>query len=101
MGVALNIGMGFLMTGTDNAAHIGGALAGIAIGALLMLPGRVLRISTAVQSAVVFAVGLGVLVTLVKQPPSDQVSRIAQILRASEVLAAQREAMRAVNPQRP
>jgi hypothetical protein len=37
----------------------------------------------------------------VKQPPSDQVSRIAQILRASEVLAAQREAARAVNPERP
>jgi len=99
--VALNIGMGFLMTGTDNAAHVGGALAGIAIGALLMLPGRVLRIGTAVQSAVVFAVSLGVLVVLVRQPPSDQVSRIAQILRASEALAAQRDAARAVNPERP
>jgi len=99
--VALNIGMGFLVAGTDNAGHIGGALAGIAIGALLMLPGRVLRIGPAVQSAVVFAVSLGVLVVLVRQPPSDQVSRIAHILRASEALAAQRDAARAVNPERP
>ncbi|MEW7849059.1 rhomboid family intramembrane serine protease [Massilia aurea] len=81
--VALNIGMGFLMTGTDNAAHIGGALAGIAIGALLMLPGERWRIDRKVQSAIIFTVSLLLLVALVKQPPSAAVMAIAKTLRAA------------------
>ena len=37
--VVLMIAQGFLNQGTDNAAHIGGFLAGLVLGALLYHPG--------------------------------------------------------------
>jgi rhomboid protease GluP len=90
--VLLNVGMGFLISGTDNAVHIGGALAGIAIGALLTLPGKALRIGHKTQTVAVLVVSLLGLGALIKMAPSDEVTGIANILRAAEAKAAQREA---------
>ena len=35
--VAINIGMGFLMKGVDNSAHVGGLLAGVVLGLLMAI----------------------------------------------------------------
>ena len=81
--VALNIGMGFFIDGIDNAAHVGGAVAGMVIAALLLLPGERLRINGAVQSAAVFGAGLLVLGALAMWPPSDEAREIASAIRAA------------------
>lgn len=81
--VALNIVIGFVIDGVDNAAHVGGAIAGMAIAALLSMPGQRLRITPGLQSAAVFAAALLVLGTLALQPPSPQVAGMAQAIRAS------------------
>lgn len=81
--VALNIGMGFFIDGIDNAAHVGGAVAGMVIAALLLLPGERLRIGDVLQSAAVFAASLLVLGALVMRPASDEVREIASAIRAA------------------
>ena len=90
--VLLNVGMGFLISGTDNAVHIGGALAGIAIGALLALPRETVRIGRNTHTVAVLVVSLLGLGALVKLSPADQMTGIATMLRASEAKTAQRKA---------
>lgn len=79
--VVLNAGMGFLVPGIDHAAHVGGALAGLALGALLALPATAWRIGRRIQSAAVFTACLALLVLLVRQPPSSEMVRVADRLR--------------------
>lgn len=81
--VALNIGMGFFIDGVDNAAHVGGAVAGLVIAALLLMPGERLRIKGVLQSAAVFATSLFVLGALAMRPASEEVQEIASRIRAA------------------
>ncbi|WP_313169057.1 rhomboid family intramembrane serine protease [Massilia oculi] len=95
--VALNIGMGFFIDGVDNAAHVGGAVAGLVIAALLLMPGERLRINGVLQSAAVFAASLLVLGVLAMRPASDEVREIASAIRgaaAEEARIAAQQAKR-------
>ena len=93
--VLLNIGMGFLINGTDNAAHVGGALAGIAIGAVFMLM-REHRSMTRLnlQSLVVAGLFLVGLSALVRTTVPQQLDTVAAGMRKAAVLAERREALR-------
>lgn len=93
--VALNLGMGLVVGGIDNAAHVGGAVAGMAIAALLLAPGERLRLAPRLQSAAVFGAGLLVLGTLALQAPSPQLAGIAQAIRASAADEARSAAQQA------
>lgn len=61
--VSLNIGLGFLMPGVDNAAHVGGALAGAIVSGILFKSGRSTR-ARPVQLAAVFGASLLALAVL-------------------------------------
>jgi len=97
--VLLNIGMGFLVDGTDNAAHVGGAVAGMVVAALLLMPGERLRIGRALQSAFVFAAGLLALGFLATRPASNDVVEIAEGMRAATLEKARLAAQRAKREQ--
>ncbi len=86
--VLLNIGMGFLISGTDNAAHVGGALSGILIGAGLMQPKDIQpRISPLVRSVAVFGVMLLVLGGLALKAAPEGLDAVAAGFKKSEAEA--------------
>jgi membrane associated rhomboid family serine protease/DNA-binding beta-propeller fold protein YncE len=90
--VLLNIGMGFLISGTDNAAHIGGALSGILIGAGLMEPrDRAPRLNPVVRSAAVFGVMLLALGGLALKAAPEGLDQVAAALRKADAEHARRE----------
>jgi len=93
--VLLNIGLGFMVNGTDNAAHVGGAVAGLVIAAFLLMPGERLRIGARLQSAVVFAAAALILGMLALRPASPEVAKLADTLRAVDAEEARRAAQQA------
>ena len=79
--VVLYAGMGAIDAGVDNVLHLGGALAGLALGAMLALPGERVRIDRNVQSGLAVVACLLVLVHLVDRPPSPALVKLAEQLR--------------------
>lgn len=63
--VAINVGMGFMIHGVDNAAHIGGLLGGIALGAVMSVApfaaGPRASLARAAAAAALVAVCVGLL----------------------------------------
>ena len=93
--VLLNIGMGFLISGTDNAAHVGGALSGIVIGACLMTPRDAPpRINPVLRSVAVFGVMLLALAGLTSKAAPIGLDRVAAQFKKADA-AAERRAARA------
>jgi len=93
--VLLNIGMGFLISGTDNAAHVGGALSGILIGACLMTPRDAApRINPVLRSVAVFGVMLLALAGLTSRAAPSGLDRVAAQFKKADA-AAERRAARA------
>lgn len=91
--VLLNIGMGFLISGTDNAAHVGGALSGILIGAGLMQPrDGAPRISPALQSLAVFGVMLLALGALALKAAPQGLDEVAAAFRKADAEHERRQA---------
>jgi len=91
--VLLNIGMGFLITGTDNAAHVGGALSGILIGACLMTPRDApARIDPVLRSVAVFGVMLLALAGLALNAAPSGLDRVAARFKNAEAVAEWRKA---------
>lgn len=93
--VLLNIGMGFLINGTDNAAHVGGALSGIVIGACLLQPREGMsRFGLRLQAAGVFALMLLVLGGLMRHAVPDNLGPVAAAFRKAEAAAERRAALK-------
>lgn len=92
--VLLNIGMGFLINGTDNAAHVGGALSGILIGACLRQPREGLsRIGLRLQAAAVFSVMLLVLAGLMTKAVPLRLDQVAAAFHKASAAHDRREAL--------
>lgn len=90
--VLLNIGMGFLISGTDNAAHVGGALSGILIGAGLMgSRDGAPRFNPVVQSAAVFGVMLLALGGLALKAVPEGLEQVAAAFHKADVEHERRE----------
>jgi len=99
--VLLNIGMGFLISGTDNAAHVGGALSGILIGACLMTPRDAApRINPVLRSVAVFGVMLLALAGLTIKAAPSGLDRVAAQFKKADA-AAERRAARAARKHQP
>lgn len=79
----LYFGLGLIGAGIDNAAHLGGILAGLAIGAMLALPGDRVRVDRHVQTGLALVACLLVLVQLVDRPASADLVKLADGLRDS------------------
>lgn len=91
--VLLNIGMGFLINGTDNAAHVGGALSGIVIGAILRQPRPGLStLGLRLQAAAVFSVMLAVFAVLMVEAAPPKVELVAAEFRKASAAFDRREA---------
>jgi len=91
--VLLNIGMGFLINGTDNAAHVGGALSGIVIGAILRQPRPGLStLGLRLQAAAVFSVMLAVFAVLMVKAAPPKVELAAAEFRKASAAFDRREA---------
>jgi len=91
--VLLNIGMGFLINGTDNAAHVGGALSGIVIGAILRQPRPGLStLGLRLQAAAVFSVMLAVFAVLMVKAAPPKVELVAAEFRKASAAFDRREA---------
>lgn len=91
--VLLNIGMGFLINGTDNAAHVGGALSGIVIGAILRQPRPGLStLGLRLQAAAVFSVMLAVFAVLMVKAAPPRVDQVAAAFHKASAAFDRREA---------
>lgn len=77
----LYAGLGLIDAGVDNVAHLGGILAGFAIGAMLALPGDRVRVDRHVQSGLALVACLLVLAQLVDRPASSDLVKLADSLR--------------------
>lgn len=84
----LYVGLGCIDAGVDNVAHLGGVLAGLAIGAMLALPGDRVRVDRHVQSGLALVACLMVLVQLVDRPASADLVKLADSLRDTAAEAA-------------
>ena len=70
--VAINIGMGFAIQGVDNAAHVGGLLAGVVLGCLMAVApaalGQRATLMRYVAAAALVATSVGALLHAADQP---------------------------------
>jgi rhomboid protease GluP len=80
--VLLNIGMGFMNQGVDNACHIGGAASGIVIGSLLLIPWNTeFKISDRMRTSGVFLLSLSFFVVMLLIPVPGNLDLLASDLR--------------------
>ena len=80
--IAINLGMGFLIPGVDNACHIGGLVSGAVIGGLFALAGFDRSgIKRAVATFAVSAIAVALLMMGLQRPASNQLLALkAQIV---------------------
>lgn len=78
--IGLNIGLGFFMTGVDNAAHVGGLLMGLLLGSLLYVrQDKSLRpkfSESSVYALGLFAIGLVVFYMAAKSGGSEELEQL-------------------------
>lgn len=89
---AVSIGLGFIITGIDNSAHIGGFLAGIVSGVLLASPHSQTARRQRLAAAVLFLLSVGILLASLPKPKyrwSEEVQvrrEIAEFMREEQAI---------------
>jgi rhomboid protease GluP len=84
--VFLNVGMGFVDKGVDNACHVGGAISGIFMASLLLLPLDIeVQVNDRAKSIAVFVMSSLFLMLLLGMPAPENLSALASDLRISSV----------------
>lgn len=81
--IAINLVMGFLNPGIDNAAHIGGLAGGFVLGlafSMLTFSGNAVR--QLLSMLAINAAGLGLVWWLVTQPPSQELLALKAVLQS-------------------
>jgi len=82
----LNLVLGFMIPGIDMAAHVGGLVAGLLLGAILRRPVTDTALSTRiVRNALALGLSLGIIYIGLQQAPAAPVDRLA-ILEKARIL---------------
>ncbi|MDE0737384.1 MAG: rhomboid family intramembrane serine protease, partial [Pirellulaceae bacterium] len=82
----LNLVLGFMIPGIDMAAHVGGLIAGLLLGAILRRPVTDTTVATrTVRNALALGVSLGIIYIGLQQAPAAPVDRLAILEQAQSL----------------
>jgi len=87
--IGLNLVLGFINPGVDNACHVGGLLSGVVLGAAFSLADfEHSKIKRLVASVVISVASVGILYAVLTRPPSAELVQIGERIRVMQEEAA-------------
>jgi rhomboid protease GluP len=88
--IGLNLVLGFINPGVDNACHMGGLISGVILGAAFSLGDfEHSRVKRFAASAVISIASLGVIWFVLQRPPSNWLVQVGEQIRARAVSAGE------------